>query len=42
MVRGGAGAMKVGQGGFWAMIERKLARLKEGHKKTASDDGSGF
>ncbi|ETK40550.1 hypothetical protein H098_16795 [Pseudomonas fluorescens FH5] len=24
MVRGGAGAMKVGEGGLWAMIERKL------------------
>jgi hypothetical protein len=22
MVRGGAGAMKVGEGGLWAMIER--------------------
>lgn len=27
MVRGGVGAMKVGQGGFWAMIERKLMGL---------------
>ncbi|MGY1877898.1 hypothetical protein [Pseudomonas reactans] len=24
MVRGGAGAMKVGESGLWAMIERKL------------------
>jgi len=24
MVRGGAGAMKVGEGGLWEMIERKL------------------
>ncbi|NCE91670.1 hypothetical protein DK871_16525 [Pseudomonas sp. L13] len=24
MLRGGAGAMKVGEGGLWAMIERKL------------------
>jgi hypothetical protein len=24
MVRGDAGAMKVGEGGLWAMIERKV------------------
>lgn len=28
MVRGGAGAMKVGESGLWAMIERKLAGKK--------------
>ncbi|WP_177445854.1 hypothetical protein [Pseudomonas sp. ICMP 460] len=27
MVRGAAGAMKVGQGGLWAMIERICAAL---------------
>ncbi|UII72854.1 hypothetical protein LVW35_06655 [Pseudomonas sp. HN11] len=32
MVRGGAGAMKVGADGLWAMIERKLpgARARQG------------
>ncbi|AJZ96901.1 hypothetical protein PFLUOLIPICF7_01435 [Pseudomonas simiae] len=28
MVRGGAGARKVGKGGLWAMIERKLSGQK--------------
>lgn len=30
MVRGGAGAMKVGKGGLWAMIERKLPGARPG------------
>jgi len=33
MVRGGAGAMKVGEGGLWAMIERKLYGQQCRHKK---------
>ncbi|AZF14883.1 hypothetical protein C4J92_1383 [Pseudomonas sp. R3-18-08] len=32
MVRGGAGAMKVGEGGLWAMFERKLV-IKNRRKK---------
>ncbi|MPQ86647.1 hypothetical protein F0170_23285 [Pseudomonas sp. MAFF 730085] len=51
MVRGAAGAMKVGQGGLWAMIERICAALGptasgvpviSAHKKTASGEGSGL
>ncbi|AUO21716.1 hypothetical protein C1X89_27495 [Pseudomonas sp. GP01-A8] len=29
MVRGGAGAMKVGESGLWAMIERKVMGVKK-------------
>jgi len=28
MLRGGKGAMKVGEGGLWAMIERNLGALR--------------
>ncbi len=32
MVPGGAGAVKVGEGGLWAMIERKLGGIETGKK----------